>query len=136
MTVFFNLEVLEAEAGSDMLKFVALLNYHATGSLAKHKSVKYKPSSKNLTGYSFILASAPILNLKSVDIAYIIQYIKLAARRDYTLYKFNKYTALDISYFPDIRLDVIKNNPLLKVVDNQILFKFEESYNGTIIQKH
>ena len=136
MTMFFNLEVLEAEAGSDIAKFVALLNYHFTGTLVKHKSIKYKPSRKNLAGYSFILNAAPILNLKSVDIAYVVQYIKLAARRDYTLYKFNNYKALDISYFPEIRLEVIKHNPLLKIVGNHIFFKFEESYNGTIIQRH
>lgn len=61
------------------------------------------------------------------------QYIRLAARRDYMLYKMYRAKYLDLSYFPDIDINAIKHNPLLEIVGNKLYFKFEEN-NGNLFQ--
>jgi predicted RNA-binding protein associated with RNAse of E/G family len=62
---------------------------------------------------------------------YKAQYIRLAGRRDYAIYKYYGHKYLDLSYYLDINLDTIKNNPLTKITENKIYFKYEEIENGT-----
>lgn len=126
MALFFNLKVLESECGTDAAKFIAVLEYHYTNRLPNKKS-KYKPSTVSLAGSSYILHPRPLFQDASTDILYKVQYIKLAAYRDYSLYKLYKYKALDTSYFPDIKYDAIKNNPLLTITQKEITFKYEEN---------
>lgn len=126
MALFFNLENLEKEAGNDPVKFVALLNYHYKGNLAKSKYSKYKPSRLPLAGYSFILNPGPVFLVKNYDINYVVQYIKLCGMRDYALYKFHGVRYLDTTFFPDLNINKIKSNPLLTVATKQINFKYED----------
>ena len=123
MTFFFNLENLEKDSCNNSEKFVTLLKNFYTGKLPR-KYDKYK-SRVRLTGSSFLLNPAPLFKSK-VDIAYIVQYIKLAARRDYTLYKHYKVTSLQLSYYPDINLVAIKTNPLLSITGSEIHFLYED----------
>lgn len=125
MTCFFNLKILELEAGSDSEKFLWLLYYHHTKSIPKNSRVKYKPSKYNLNGTSWLLKPDKLFEL-SIDNNYIVQYIKLAARRSYSFYKFYGIKTLDRSLFPDLNLENIKTNPLLKITNNLIYFKYEE----------
>ncbi len=134
MALFFNLEILEKEAQTDQLKFLALLEYHYTGKPPKRGG--YKPSKQSLNGYSFILNPGPLFNQQSIDPAYLVQYIKLAGRRPWILYKFYHTKTLDLSFFPDLNLDKIKTNPLIKVTNKLIYFKFEEQYNGSKIRRN
>jgi hypothetical protein len=124
MAIFFNLQTLENEAGSDSNKFVALLEYHYSKRVP-YKYSKYKPSKVPLNGSSYLLNPAELFSDKSTDVLYKVQYIKLAARRDYSLYKLYKYKALQLSYYPDIVYDAIKTNPLLNITQSEILFKYE-----------
>lgn len=126
MALFFNLNNLEKEAGNDPVKFVALLEYHYKGNLPKSRSVKYKPSKLPLAGYSFILNPGPVFHLDAYDVGYVVQYIKLCAMRDYAHYKFHGVRYLDTTYFPDLNINNIKTNPLLKLAHNQINFKYED----------
>ena len=126
MALFFNLENLEKEAGHDPVKFVALLNYHYKGNLPKSKYSKYKPSKLPLNGYSFILNPGPVFHLGNYDVNYVVQYIKLCALRDYAHYKFHGVRYLDTTFFPDLNIDKIKSNPLLKIANKQINFKYED----------
>jgi len=126
MALFFNLKVLESQCGTNAAKFIALLEYHHTGRLANKRS-KYKPSAVPLTGSSYILNPEPLFEDSSTDILFKVQYIKLAAYRDYSLYKLYKYKALDTSYFPDIKYDAIQHNPLLTITQKEIKFKYEEN---------
>ena len=135
MALFFNLENLEKEAATDQLKFLALLEYHYRGSIPT-KSSKYKLSKLPLQGFSFILNPEPVFNQDNVDPIYVVQYIKLAGRRPYALYRFHKVKSLDISFFPDLILEKIKSNPLLTVTNKLINFKFEEQYNGSKIRRN
>lgn len=125
MALFFDIEKLESESGNDLKKFMALLKYHYTGQLPTKKE-KYKPI--RLPGHSFLLNPGPLFKIVDVDIAFIVQYIKLAGRRDYTLYKMHNYAKLDLSYFPDVIQSVYKQNPLLRQDKNELRFKYEEIY--------
>lgn len=128
MALFFNLEVLEREAAGDSDKLIKLLQYHYYGSIPSNYKTKYKPSKVSLHGNSFILNPDPVLRDSPLEQAYIAQYIKLAARRDYFLYRTHGIITLDRSYFPDLILDNIKTNPLLTIETRLIKFKYEEIY--------
>ena len=129
MTLFFDINKLDKEASGSIIKFIAILKDHYTKSIKKYSYInKYK----SIHGNSYLLNPAPLFTAK-IDKAYIIQYVKLAARRDYTLFKLFNIISLDLSYFPEINLEIIKHNPLLKIINNQIQFKFEEIKNGTSI---
>ena len=80
---------------------------------------------RSIKGTSYILNISPLFTLQDIDINYILQYVKLAARRDYTLYKLYGIKSLQLSYFPDINIQTIKHNPLLKITDTEIHFKYE-----------
>lgn len=95
----------------------------------------YLYKSNKLNGYylpkvSLFGGSSFLINPKELfmDISHTdfkAQYILLAGRRDYTLYKEYKITTLDLSFFPDLQIDKIKNNPLLDITTQHIKFKFE-----------
>ena len=123
--MFFNLQLLEELAGSDPNKFMALLEYHCKGGIARSKYSKYKPATKSLLGNSYILNPDTLFSDKTTDILFKIQYIKLAARRDFTLYKFHGYKGIQLSYYPDINIEAAKQNPLLIVTSTEINFKYE-----------
>lgn len=102
-----------------------MLWYHYTKALPRtNKHLKF--TEVDLKGSSYILNPEPLFKDKSTDILFKIQYIKLAGRRDYLLYKQYKYKRLDTSYFPDLIYDSIKYNPLLEVTPKEIIFKLEE----------
>ena len=124
MALFFNLQTLESQSDNDSNKFMAMLEYHYSKRLPSKYS-KYKPSKVSLAGGSYLLNPLDLFNDKSTDILFKIQYIKLAGRRDYSLYKLYRYKALQLSYYPDIMLDAIKHNPLLNITQSEILFKYE-----------
>ena len=127
MTLFFNIENLEKEALCDSKKFLILLERFYYKKLPTYRISKPKLP---LAGTSYLLNPEPLFKIKKlIDINYIIQYIKLAGRRDYNMYKYYKYKALSLSYFPDIILENIKHNPLLKITSTDIYFLYEEKIN-------
>jgi hypothetical protein len=79
-----------------------------------------------LHGASFLLNPAAFFADYSTDILFKVQYIKLAGRRDYALFKQYGYKRLQTSYFPDLAFDAIKHNPLITITPTEILFKYEE----------
>ena len=129
MPLFFNLKELEKkEIGG--FKFLEIFkDYYCKCTKKDSYLRKFK---YNLNGTSFLLNPAPLFSIPT-DVSYIIQYIKLASLRDYTAYKLFKVSYLDLSYFPDVDIEAIKHNPLIKISKNKIYFKFEEAYNGTKI---
>lgn len=136
MALFFNINALEEQAGTDPQKLIALLKYHHKGIRVVNKYSKYKPSKKSLSGNSFILNPNPVLYNTEHDVAHIAQYIKLAGRRDLLLYRTHGFIGLDTTFYPDLIIENIRQNPLL-TISNQILnFKFEEIYNGTKIWRN
>lgn len=125
MTFFFNLENLERESCDNSVNFVRILDtiYHKKLP-SKRKGVK--PVKLDMRGKSFILNLKPLLEeAKRVDTAYIVQYVKLCARRDYTMYKLYGIKSLQLSYYPDINIEAIKTNPLIHITQSEIYFKHE-----------
>ena len=123
MALFFNLELLESESNCDPKLMLSMLERHYGKKLIPRNN-RDKNNYRNLAGNSFLLNAGPIFS-DTTDIAFKAQYIRLAGRRDYSLYKFYKATYLDLSYFKDIDLDTIKQNPLLNINNNNIYFKYE-----------
>lgn len=118
--LFFNYDNLLKAANHNPFKVVEILKAYHAGRLLKYYKIKSK-----LKGNSFLINPDAILNEKYIDILYVHQYIQLAARRDYSLYSLYGITSLPLSHFPDIRLDSLKTNPLLKVTNSEIIFKYE-----------
>ncbi len=121
MILFFNLEALEKAAQNDSRKLISLIK--EVNSL--NKAILAPIHRKILAGSSFLLNAEDLLANRSVDINYIVQYIKLAGRRDYALYKLYGVKSLPLSYFPDIDLNKINHNPLLNITQSDIHFKYE-----------
>ena len=129
--LFFNILVLEQETLCDPDYMVhALRLYWQKKTLPKHSRSKYKPLKQSLAGSCFLLNPKDFFNDKTTDIRYLAQYLRLSARRDYSLYKLHKIKYLDLSYFSDLNLSAIDSNPLLEITNNQIKFKYEEITNG------
>jgi hypothetical protein len=126
MTLFFNLDLLEKEAGGDLVKFLVLLNAFHTNRLPSGKRGDLYVKKLNLTGSSYLLNPKPVFTEKSTDIAYIVQYIRLAAKRDYSLYKYYELRSLPISYCLDMNIQALRTNPLLNITQTDIFFKYEE----------
>ncbi len=124
MTLFFNIENLEQEAPDNPKRFLWLLENFYHKRLPRRYN-KYKPAKLTLIGSSYLLNPEPLFKT-NVDIHYVLQYIKLAGRRDYGLYKHYGSKTLQLNYFPDIDMESIKHNPLLKITKTEITFLFED----------
>ena len=127
MALFFNIENLEKVCGGNYVKLVQVLESFYKGTIPKNAYSKLpKYDRKDLFGESFLLNPADLFN-SNAEIAYKAQYIRLAARRSYFMYKTHKFTGLDLRLYPDVDLGLIKPNPLILLTDNStIKFKFED----------
>jgi hypothetical protein len=118
--------IIKLERGTkDVNEFMQeLISWHKIRSGPKSKLLTYQ--GLNLAGRSFLISPDPLLYNKKIDIIHKVQYVKLAGRRDYSLYKLYEIRYLDLTFFPDINLPALKTNPLLSIETNKIHFKFEE----------
>lgn len=127
MILFFNLSVLEAETLGNPKQMVEKLRlFYTKKQIPKNGYTKVKPI-RNLIGNSYLINPDGFFADNITDIIYKSQYIQLAGRRDYSLYKLFNVKYLDLSYFKDIDLDNIKTNPLINITQNKIYFKYEEN---------
>jgi hypothetical protein len=135
MTLLFNLENLEKLTKNDPVYFVKALEYwHNKVYIPKNASQKYKPLKQSIHGNSFLVNPDDLFSDKLTDVLYIVQYIKLAARRSYAMYKLYGRVDLDLSFLPDINIQNIKHNNLLTIKNNYLHFKYEDKkVNGTLI---
>jgi hypothetical protein len=125
MTFFFNLDNLEKESCDNPKDFIRILDTVFYKRLPNLRN-GIKPLKLDMRGKSFILNLEPLLKAaKRIDTAYIVQYVKLCARRDYSMYKLYGVKSLNLSYYPDINLSAIKTNPLLDITQTEIHFKYE-----------
>lgn len=127
MILFFNLGILEAETLGNPKQMVEKLRlFYTKKQIPKNSYSKVKPI-RNLIGNSYLINPDGFFADNITDIIYKSQYIQLAGRRDYSLYKLFNVKYLDLSYFKDIDLDNIKTNPLITITQNKIYFKYEEN---------
>lgn len=127
--MFFDLKTLQRESQGDPKLMLLMLENFFYNKLPKNKRDMKNFCSKNLTGDSFIL-NPQRLFVDKADILYKVQYIILAAKRDYIFYKIYGVKYLDLSYFPDLDINKIRGNPLMEVIDNKLYFKLEGNTNG------
>jgi hypothetical protein len=133
MITFFNMQNIEKQSKGNPVNLVLLVG-HVAG---LKKPNFFKGTAKDLVGYSFLTNAVPLCaNLQLHDPEYVVQYIKLAALRDYAFYKRYGVTYLDTSFYPDLATANITANPLITINKNQIYFKYEEIYNGIKLQRH
>ncbi len=124
--LFFNLDTLEECTGCDPEYLVVALHKFWKGMYyPKNAYEKHKPLKQLTAGSSFLLNPADFFKDKSTDVGYRAQYIRLAGRRDYTLYKTHGVKYLDLTLYPDIDKLAIAYNPLLTIANKQIHFKYE-----------
>lgn len=127
MILFFNLSLLEADTLGNPKQMVEKLRlFYSKKQMPKNGYSKVKPI-RNLHGNSYLLNPEGLFADSTTDTIYKSQYIQLAGRRDYSLYRLFNAKYLDLSYFKDIDLDKIKTNPLITITQNKIYFKYEEN---------
>lgn len=122
--LFFNLTQLQLAAkGNSSILVKELERYY----LYRNKKLNgyYLPKYSLYGGTSFLLNPAELFNDNSVLDIYKAQYIILAGKRDLNIYKEYKVVTLDLSFFPDLKVEKIKNNPLLNITQQHIKFKYE-----------
>lgn len=125
--IFFNLQTLEDDTLCNSEYMVIALHKFFKGIYyPKNSREKYKPLPNLTAGTSYLLNPADFFNDKSTDNIYKAQYIRLAGRRDYSLYKAYNIKTLDLNMYPDLNLQVIRSNPLLTIANKQLKFKYEE----------
>ena len=132
MTLFFSLANLEAQSLGSTDRLVWYLRKFWKKELPSLRD-KYPPLKKSLSGTSFILNPADLFKETAQDVAYLAQYIRLAARRDYLMYKEYGTTSLPLSFFPELDIRSISHNPLLHITGNRVLFKHERNKHGNRI---
>lgn len=134
MALLFNLEYLESICNSTLSYIDTLRYYHNQRMILPPMGVSKKFKRASMHGSSFLLDPVSLFNDRSTDPSYIVQYIKLAARRDYAMYKIYNITYLDLTLYPDIDRTKISHNPLLKIAGDKLYFKYEEIYGNRIQQ--
>ncbi len=126
MALFFNLSKLEAFSKGDTTTFLSTLYFHWNKAAPLRKSNMQYRTKESLVGHSFLINPEAFFKDQYTDPIYRVQYIKLAGRRDYNLFKQYKYLGLQTSFYPDLAVDNIKHNPLLEINKTEILFKYEK----------
>lgn len=121
MILFFDIKRLEQTSQKTGYSLLVLLK-----ALKANRILKRFPEISTLKGRSFLLNPDSLFEDRSTDPVHIAQYIKLAGRRSYSLYKVFDVTYLDLALYPEADIQQLKYNPLLKIVNNKIQFKYED----------
>lgn len=134
MMILFNLDTLESVSKGDAQTLRLVLKHFYFNSPSKSRLHYTRYNRARMFGKSFLLNPEPLVTDDRTDPLFIAQYIRLAGRRSYMLYKTYGITHLSLSNYPDIDISMLKHNPLLKIADNNIYFKYEIKQNGNFIQ--
>jgi len=113
--IFFSWQAITKHANNDVYKIYKIF-----------KTREYK----KFPGYSFLLRPDSLLAEHDLYTIEIVQYIYLAARRNYFDAKFLHNSRLPTYFVQAENLDKIKQNRLLDIVGSEIIFKYEEIYGN------
>lgn len=100
-------------------------NYNLYKVLDVFRSNQYK----KFDGYSFLLNPEPLLSLHSIYDSEVVEYISIAAKRNYFDAEYLHNARLSTLY---VDVNKINANRLLKIVGKEILFKYEEIYGNQV----
>ncbi len=120
--MFFDLNKLQAQSKGDSNVMLKMLENYHYNRIPRNNKDRVNFSKVSLFGDSFIINPERLFAAK-VDVNYKVQYIILAAKRDYLFYKHYNITYLDLSFFPDLHIDKIKGNPLFEIKETKLYFK-------------
>jgi hypothetical protein len=123
MVLRFNLEKLQQKSKQHWDLLDILRDYRG-GRWVKLNNAKI--TSDMFSGPSFLLKPDQLLDDTRTDRLFIVQYLKLAGRRNWQFYQDLGYKFLDLTYYPDIEITTLKYNPLLEIKNKRIHFKYEE----------
>lgn len=123
--IFFNLQLLLDKAKTDKQIVEALHNMFIGKIIRKNQADNSLILPGLKYGKSFLLKPIKLFDKRLSDV-YVSQYIQLAGRRSYSLYRDYGLSYLDLTIYPDLIMKNIKNNYLLNIVDDKIYFKYEE----------
>lgn len=113
-------ELTRQSKGNPELMIKMLKNFYFKR-IPKNDYDKRFHAKTSLIGKSFITNPEALFNSK-VDNIYKVQYLILAAKRDKLFYDQYGIEYLDLSFYPDLNIAAIRNNPLMTVSDNKIHF--------------
>jgi hypothetical protein len=114
MTIFFDLNKIIKDSNNSTEIIFKLLKKHYEQNLAKY------------IGSSFLLNCNDLLSDNN-DSLFKLQYLQLAAKRNYGMYKMFHVKTLDLSLYPDLIYKTIILNPLLTITGNEMHFLYEET---------
>ena len=125
--IFFDAKKIQRKLGRSARDIVLVLKAIIGTELPfSIKDRYYKYYNTDFSGTSYLLDP---LSLVSFYYKYtnreIMEYVLLAARRNYGDYVTNKIASLDLFYSP-VKEDILKNNRLLCIKDGKIHFYYEE----------
>jgi len=125
--IFYNWEIMTSLANGspkNIVLMVARLTYNLTcHSSDKRKDIFYN---SDLTGDSYLLNPQLLLqNEIGASMRHMAEYVGLASYRRYVDYDMTGDSTLYVHY-NHMKLDKIKQNPLLHVEGDKIHFKLEE----------
>lgn len=123
--IFFNLNLLLNKAKTDQQIVEALYNSYIGKTIPKNLSDRSLIINGLKRGNSFLIDPESLFKSNATN-THISQYIKLAGRRSYSIYKEYGIKYLDISLYPDLNTNNIKHNYLLNILNNKLYFKYEE----------
>lgn len=131
---WFNLQKLErlTKLDSEYI-FEALKKAWQGKTIPKNTWEKYKPLQGIIPGSSYLINPQSLFEDTSTNVVFKAQYIRLAGLRDYLSYKTLRQKHLDLTLYPDLNRQALKQNTLLILENNTLKFIYEEQ-NGTIIQ--
>jgi hypothetical protein len=127
--MFFDMKTLQEQSKNSPQLMLKMLENFYYKRIPKNKADKANFCAKSIIGDNFILCPERLFSAQ-VDVNYKVQYLILAAKRDYMFYKIYAVTYLDLSYFPDLDIGKIRGNPLMEVINNKLYFKLEGNTNG------
>ena len=119
--MFFNIETLRKQANDDPVLMLKMLENWFYNKIPKNILDSKNFSKVSLSGDCW-LPNPKKLFYSKVDPNYKFQYLVLIAKMDYLHYKLYKIEYLDLSFYPDLNLNKIKHNPLMRVEDNKLHF--------------
>ncbi len=120
----FNWKLIVLKTDNNPEKILKIISHLVTRRKVPFRTVKdYWLYSTDWRGDSFLVRPELFLSgCMGYDYKYILQYLELASYRNYQNYKILKQIRLDyLACWKEVEL-----NPLLKVINGQIAFLFEE----------
>jgi len=84
-----------------------------------------------LRGDNFLINPLGLIE-SNCDLAYKLMYLELVGLRSYSHYKVTKELYIQLDLWPDLKLDLARLNPLVKVEGDFALFLLPEEAESTI----